>query len=184
MMTQTQMGYLRVLAVGALVLAAGVLATIAWLDRTTIAYLNISRIMQETSIAKQARESLASEKERLEAELKVLEDSVATQVERMKGAYDGADEGSRMEMRIELERRNRNVARYSRAIEEKLVAKDREVTAPVLARINGLLERYREKQGLDIILGTAGTGNIVAAESKLDITDHAINWIERHAQPE
>ena len=70
-----------------------------------------------------------------------------------------------------LANKQRQFQNYQQNIQQKSQQEDVQMTQQVLSEVNSFIEAYGEKHGYSLILGANNSGNIVYAETYLDITE-------------
>jgi outer membrane protein len=66
---------------------------------------------------------------------------------------------------------------YQRALQEKAQQEDQQMTQQVLQQVNAYLERYGKEHNYKIIMAATNAGNIVYAQTGLDITEEVLQGL-------
>lgn len=168
---------LSLLALG---LAAAAL-TLNLLNRPPkVGYVQTQTLMDGFVEAKRAKAEFETAQKEWDSNLKRLNDSLNASMERMKAGYDRADEKGRQRFQEDLERRNEDLQRYTLAVKSLAEAKEKELLAPVLLKMNNYLDSWGKKQGYDLVFGTMAGGNIVQADKGMDLTEPILADLNRH----
>jgi len=135
-----------------------------------IGVVDNGRLIANFSEAIAARKILNKQNQQWEENLKSLKDSVEYSVQRMAKEYDRANAKQRKELEKNLEHWNREYARYSKAVHSMSADKERELTEPVVKKLNDFVRTWGEEHGYDVILGSANGGVILSVHQPHDIT--------------
>jgi outer membrane protein len=163
--------YLSIIAV----LVALIGAIYTFLNRNPkIGYVETAVLMNEFKESIKARDEFEADKSRWDQNIKTINDSLTAALERMKSGFDKASEKEKDAMRQELDSRNAELSRYTKAIQQKAVEREKELMDPVIRKINTFLESWGKEHGFSLILGTMSGGNILQASPKLNLTSEIV----------
>ncbi len=110
-------------------------------------------------------------------------DTLAAEVE--KSIKDYEKESTKMtakekELSRELIRtKQKQLADYQRAMQDKAAQEDNQMTKLVLDQVNAYITKYGKEHGYPIVLATTETGNIAYADEGLDITDEVLKGLNK-----
>lgn len=162
-----------------IIVAAG-LATNYYFLTPKIAYVESSKVIDSFTEAIKARQKLEADVEQWEKELKMIEDSLNTATTELKNGYEKGSNEKKKELAENLDKWNRDYARYSRSVEQKKVAREQELMQPVIDKINKFMEIWGAQHGYRFVFGTMAGGNIVMADRKYDVTTKVIQDLNEH----
>jgi outer membrane protein len=137
---------------------------------TQIAYLEPGKILENFNEAITARKLLAAESVELQKQVSAQQDTIKIVFDKFKAATGS----QKAKLQAEFTRRNTQYNEFYQAAQEKSVRRENEVMGPVSQKINTMLEVWGRQHHYDIILGNMGSGNIVRADKKLDVTAKVI----------
>jgi outer membrane protein len=135
-----------------------------------IAYAETSVLLSEFSEAVNARTKFEESQKEWDKNLRMLNDSLNAAVERLKSGYDQAGKDQRESMRRDMQKSNESIQRYTAAVKKMSQDKERELMDPVIKKMNGFLAEWGERNGYSLILGTLSGGNILQADTKMNLT--------------
>lgn len=138
-----------------------------------VAYLNSQRILAEAPGAQQVRDQIQQEMVRYEAQVKVLQDSLDTMIAdyQKKSVLLSPDEKKKQEDAIAA--RQQQLAQRAQGIQAQAQQKQNDLMAPIMSRIEDVIEAIRKEGGYAIIFDAAQPG-IVSADTTLDVTTGVI----------
>lgn len=76
--------------------------------------------------------------------------------------------------RARLQTQQRDLIRYQESMERRAGEEENTMLKGVLNQVNTFVERYAQKHGYDLILGTTNEGSLLYADTRLDITDEIL----------
>lgn len=173
----TRQYYLGVLSLAVSLTIAGLWF---WNRPAKIAYAETSVILNQFGEAIKARKQFEESQKEWDKNLKDLNDSLMTAMERMKERYDKASSSDKDSLRIHLQRRNEDLQRYTNAVKKMSQEKEKELMDPVISKVNSFLDAWGKAHGYDLILGTMSGGNILQANSDLNVTSKVMKDINEH----
>lgn len=145
-----------------------------------VVYVESNRILQGFSLAISANKAYATEMEKLENNLKTIEDSLNTVVTELKSGYEMVNNDKRKVLATRLTKWNEDYKRYSNYIREQAETRRAEIMKPVIESANGYIEIWCSENGYDLVLGTSGEGNIVYADHALNVTTPVLKALNEH----
>lgn len=83
-----------------------------------------------------------------------------------------------------IQTKQQQLTEYQKAINEKAAQEDSQLTSRVVVEVNAYLKEYGEGKGYKMILAATDYGNIVYAESGLDITDQVLEGLNKRYRGE
>ena len=138
-----------------------------------VAYLNSQRILAEAPGAEGVRDRIQQEMARYEAQVQVLRDSLNAMIAdyQKKSVLLSPEEKRKQEEAIGA--RQQQAAQRAEAINQQAAQKQQELMAPIMTRIEQVIEGIRKEGGYAIIFDAAQPG-IVSADTLLDVTASVI----------
>lgn len=110
-------------------------------------------------------------------------DTLVNDVQKSIKNYEASSAGystKEKELAQELIRtKQRQLADYQKAIQDKAGQEDAKMTSQVLDEVNAYIKRYGEEHGYKIILAASEYGNIAYAEEELNITDEILEGLNK-----
>lgn len=164
----------QILALVALAAAAGAIALHFVQKPPKVGYAETAVLMSEFSEAIKARKEFEAAQKEWDANLKALNDSLMATMDRMKVDYDKSPAAAKDSLRNLLQKRNDDLQRYTNAVKQKAVEKEKELMDPVIRKINSHLDVWGKQHGYDMILGTMSGGNILQANPVFNVTSRVL----------
>lgn len=142
-----------------------------------VAYLNSQRILAEAPGAQDVRTRIQQEMAAYEAQVQVLQDSLDAMIAdyQKKSVLLSPDEKKKQEDAI-VQRRDA-LGQRVQGIQAQAQAKQNELMAPIMSRIEEVIETVRKEGGYALIFDAAQPG-IVSADTTLDVTVNVINRLK------
>ncbi len=142
------------------------------LKRTSkkIGYAETTILLSEFTEAIEARKKFEDSQKEWDKNLKTLNDSLMAAMSRMKSNYETAKQPEREKMRSDFQQRNDDLQRYTNAVKKMSEEKEKSLMEPVVKKMNSFLEVWGRDHGYDMIFGTMNGGNILQANSSMNLT--------------
>jgi outer membrane protein len=167
----------RALACAAIVISIGS-SVVTWMNRPPkIAYAETSVLLSQFSEAIQAKKQFEEAQKEWDKNLKQINDSLISAMNRMKAGYDKASAKEREDMQGVLSQRNSDLQRYTNAVKKMSEEKEKALMEPVIGKVNAFLDTWGKQHGYDLILGALTGGNILQANSNLNVTARIVHDI-------
>lgn len=160
----------QIIALVALAAAAGAIVLHFVQKPPKVGYAETAVLMSEFSEAIKAKKEFEAAQKEWDANLKALNDSLMATMDRMKAEYDKSPAATKDSLRNLLQKRNDDLQRYTNAVKQKAVEKEKELMDPVIRKINSHLDVWGKQHGYDLILGTMSGGNILQANPVFNVT--------------
>lgn len=161
------------LAVLALLMAAGPLVA----QQAGIVYLDSERLRREAPGLQAAREQMQREMTALETRADSALAPLQAELQRMAQEFQAQqgmmDAERRRASQQALAAKQQELQQAGAQYEQQAQAKQNEILAPALERINGVISQIREERGYAYILDLAA-GGVIAADPSLDITEEVL----------
>jgi outer membrane protein len=146
---------------------------------TKLAFVNARRILQSTPGWTTAEQTFTKESEGYRLELQKLQatlDSMASDYEQQSVVLSPTQ---RQAKRNELEAKRTALEARAQELQTKAQQRETELLAPLQQKVNGVIEQMRVEGGYAFIFDvSAQSGNIVAADRSLDLSDRVIEKLK------
>ena len=168
----------------ALVLAAFAVAcagTLARAQEMKIGYIDSQRIFAEFRETQEAEKLYKKEVEQWKAEAAAKEQEITKLQEELRAQSLMLTEEKQKEKKLEIDRKLEEYQRFVAETfgEEGIAAKrNKELTQPIVERINKILEKLSETDNYAIVFDVANA-NIVYAKKELDLTDRVLEELNK-----
>lgn len=170
----------QIVALIALAVATGAVALHFIQKAPKMGYAETAVLMSEFSEAIKARKEFEAAQKEWDANLKSLNDSLMATMERMKVGYDKSPAAVKDSLRGLLEKRNDDLQRYTNAVKQMAVEKEKQLMDPVIRKINSHLDLWGKRHGYDMIFGTMTGGNILQANARFNVTSAVLDDLNKH----
>lgn len=141
-----------------------------WLSMPRIAYVDLPKVFNEFELKKDLEARLMSDykdKSRIIDSLKLA-----------LGQTDIKVNGDFQKVGYQRQ----NIIQTAEALEYDHQNKSQELNGQIYKRLNEYVHEFAREEGYDFILGAEGSGIIMAADAKKDITEEVISYINRKYQ--
>jgi len=156
---------------------AGMLAVLAaapaQAQQLKIGYVNSQRILAETPAFAEVRATLEREFTPLRAEIDSLEARLGRADEELRAQSATLTEAARQQRQQGLQQQLAQYQQRGQAIQQQLQAREQALVAPVMQRIQGVMEEVRRAGGYSFIIDPPD-GLVVAVDPALDVTSDVI----------
>jgi len=146
------------------------LATVQWLTTPRIAYVDLPKVFNEFELKKDLETRLMSDYNEKNKVLDSLKLSLGQLELKSKGDFQMAGY------------QRQNIIQTAEALQYDQENKTRELNEQIYKRLNEYVHQFAKEEGYDFILGAEGSGIIMAANTKKDITEEVIQYINRKYQ--
>ena len=159
-------------------------STLARAQEVKIGYIDSQRIFAEFRETQEAEKLYKKEVEKWKADAAVKEQEIAKLQEELRAQSLMLSEEKQKEKKLEIDRKLEEYQRFVAETfgEEGMAAKrNRELTQPIVERINKILENLSETDGYSLVFDVANA-NIVYAKKDLDLTDRVLEELNKVGQ--
>jgi outer membrane protein len=154
-----------------IILCALIFGGFSWADSAKIGIVDTQKILQESKGAKAARERLMAEVKEKRAQFqRSQEEAMRLQKELNSRSRDASPEDLRAK-RDKLAREMKTLKRLKIDMEDELRKKNMGIAKKILEEIKEVIEGYRKKHKLAVILEKK---TVITADESIDITDEII----------
>ena len=78
-----------------------------------------------------------------------------------------------------LNNRQQQISNYQQAVQKQIKEEDQKATQTVINDINDYVKEYGKNKGYKIIFGASGSGNIMYADEKTDLTEKILEGLNK-----
>lgn len=159
------------LKLAALVLCLGSLSAMA--AEQKFAYVDTQRVLEQVADAKAARTKLQSMKDQKQKEIDSEQEKLRKEMELLQRQSSAMSDEVKAQKGAELQRKIAELAKKYEASQMDLMKKEQDAMQPILAKIDGVISKIAEREGLDMVFDKKGSG-LVFAQPHLDITNEVM----------
>jgi len=166
----------RVAAVAATVLLSA--GSTAWAAEVKIGYVDMQKAIQETSAGKKAKKELEKEFNAKKADLQKKEADLKKMDDDLKKKAVALSEDVRNKKAQELQG---EMIKFQREVGESqlnIQKKERDLTAPILDKLQGSLDKIAKEGGYTVIL-EKNEQSVLWAQKDIDLTDALVKEFEK-----
>jgi outer membrane protein len=138
-----------------------------------IGYINSSAIVAESADALAAQEQFQREMVPLESELQAMEAEIGDLMNRYQAQQVTLSPDVRRNRQQEIGQKQQAYQTRMDEIEAEAARRQQELVAPIMERINGIIQQIRQEGSYTFIFDVAA-GGLIAADESLDLTDDVI----------
>ena len=159
----------------AALLGAGVAAAPAAAQQTgtKIGYVNSEAILAQAPGSEAIRNQMQQIQQSFAQRLQPLEDSLQTMLTNYQQQQAMLSPEARQARQQEITTKQQAFQQQAQALEQQMLVERNAALEPLMARINDVIQQYRQANGFAIILD-ASSGIMVAADESLDLTEEII----------
>jgi outer membrane protein len=143
-----------------------------------IGYAETSKLVMGFPKAQKATEVLEVSQKEWQIKIDRLKDSLSIENARTEMEYDTASELEKKVLQNIVRRRNEDFQNYLKAAKEDYADKEKEMMDPVVVEIDSFLNVWGKRHGYSLILGSTPQGNILEANSSLNVTNKVLRDFE------
>lgn len=145
-----------------------------------IGYVDTTKLVTGFIETQRAQKAFAMFQKEWEENLKRLTDSATVAKMRMKLTYDTASIARKNALQDTAFERNQELQNYFNDVKKISTDKEKELMDPVVAKIDSFTEVWGKQHGYTLILGTTPQGNILQADSSLNVTNRLLLDLNAH----
>jgi len=147
-------------------------------------YVNIGRLMEEYEGMKDARQEYEKLSNQWQANLDTLISDWQEELKAYEKEHSGMTKKEKELKEELLLNKQQQINQYQEAIKLKAREEEQKLTQNAVNRINDFMEEFGKKNGYSIILGADGSGNLLYADKKIDITDLVLEGLQEEYKRE
>ncbi len=134
--------------------------------------------MERYAGAVQARERLQARSGEWGENVRTLQVELATLNQDIVEGSESLSASALDAKRDSIATKERELARYARAVRDKGTQLEQELMEPVYAELNARIKDFGRERGYDIIWGTVAGGNILYAREGEDLTEALLEFLK------
>lgn len=155
----------------AIALVACVLAGSARLQAPPrVGYIDTATLIERYEGAISARQRLDSERSSIERNVAVLR----SELDSLRASAGENPERPGRERIVEKEQ---ELNRYTEAAAMRLGEREREMFEPVLANLDAKVANFARDRGIDLVIGTTSSGNVLFGDEAADLTEDFLEYM-------
>lgn len=145
---------------------------------TKVGYMNLQRAIQGTKSGKKAKKRLEKEFKKRKKNLAKKESNLQKMGENLRKKKVALSQKAYYKKLEEFEKERRNYQQILQKNQFEIQKKERELTAPILKKLEKVVEKIAKKEGYSIVLDKSEQ-RILWGKKELDITDKVIKSFDR-----
>ncbi len=168
------------IAVGSL-LALALAAPVQAQSNIKIGYINSQQIIQEAPGAQQAQQQLQQQLSEYRSEVQQMGEELQQMIEQYEQQQMTLSEQARQSREEEIRQQQQEYQDRIQQLENQAAQRQQELVAPIMERINAVIEDIRREGNYTMIFDVAAQG-IIAADPGLDLTPEVIRRLKQNSQ--
>lgn len=171
-----------------LILAAGTLLALALAfparaqSGIKIGYINSQQIIQEAPGAREAQQQLEEQLSEYRTEVQTMGEELQQMIQQYEQQQMTLSEEARQSREEQIRQQQQAYQERIQQLENQAAQRQEELVAPIMERINAVIENLRREGSYTMIFDVAAQG-IIAADPGLDITSEVIRRLKENASP-
>jgi len=142
-----------------------------------IGYINSQQIIQEAPGAQQARDSLEQQLSEYRTEVQSMGEELQRMIQQYEQQQMTLSEEARQSREEEIRQQQQAYQERIQQLENQAAQRQQELVAPIMERINAVIEDIRREGSYTMIFDVAAQG-IIAADPGLDLTAEVIRRLK------
>lgn len=173
--TENRNGFILISAGILIVLAiyGAVVSTLLLTYSPSIAYVDSGLLLQKYTGAVEANKKYEEESAKWESNIQMLKSELDSLNFQFVQNSEKWSLSKKRDMANYAKKREDDLSRYSRAIQQRASSRQQELLSPVIVEINNTIADYGRERGYKMIFGTSD-GNIVYAEEAVNVTEDVL----------
>lgn len=160
--------------------AIGLTAGSASAQSAKIGYIDSQKILAEAPGAAEVRTTIQREMNKHRADLALADDSLKNMINEYEKKRLVLSAEARTKEEEAIRARSQALQNRAAELEEQMAKRQSELAAPIMQRINTVLQELRQQGGYVVILDAAA-GGIVAADPAADLTEQVLTRLKAMA---
>jgi outer membrane protein len=145
-----------------------------------LGYINSQRVLQEAPGAAEARSTLEQEMAGWQAQLKAMDDSLATMMQQLNQQSVLLSADAKKQKEDELRQKQGAFQQRAQALQETAGQRQEALMKPILDRVQAAINDVRQAEGYAFIFDMASQA-MVAADPTLDLTEKVLGRLKAAA---
>jgi len=142
------------------------------------AYIDMQKAIQGTTAGKSAKSKLEKEFNKKKAELKKKEGKLKKEADEFQKKANVLSAKARADKQAGLQKKMIEFQKELQASQMNIQKKERELTEPILKKIQGVIEKVAKKKGYSMVFEKASQ-SVMWAQADLDITNEVVKEFEK-----
>jgi Skp family chaperone for outer membrane proteins len=157
-------------------------ACYSWLDKPTpkIAYVDTDKLLNSYQAMVTARNQYQREKQEWQQNLLTLSKEAEQATNQAQQLAKSATPTEKLTRERDARLKKAQLLNYQQAVSKQEPEEMQRLTQPVIASVNRYIATYSREHQYSLVLTTAGQGDVVYSDSKLDITTDIVKNLNRY----
>lgn len=153
-----------------------------WAKATSrkVAYVKAAVLVDQYLGMKEAKILYQNKVNGWQSDLQQLENEYMETEKMLQSTYKSLNKEELEREQTKLSRKGDKIMEFRESIEAKAKEEDEKMTESVLNQINSFVEEYAKREGIDLVLGTTLSGNILYGVTEMDITEELIEELNKN----
>ena len=161
-----------------LVAAVAALWIVYLTTRTAIGYVDNAQLLNKSAMVQQAQAEIQVKIDEFRQEITKQEQEILL----LREVLDKSEDKATIER--ELDERITAYESYVQEVQNELAQLESEKMTPVFDTINDAIDDFGRKRRYNLILGATASGNVVFGDSRVNITDDLVDYVNGLEVPE
>lgn len=131
----------------------------------------------DTALLIERYEGAISVRQRLDSERKSAEKNVAVLRSELDSLRTREADRPGEAFREQVVEKERELNRYAEAAATRLAEREREMFEPVLANLDAKVADFARGRGVDLVIGTTSSGNVLFGDEAADLTEAFLEYV-------
>lgn len=145
-----------------------------------IAYIDTDKLLDSYQAMVTARHQYQREKQEWQQNLTTLGEETQQAIKQAQQAAKSASSTEKIARDREARLKQEQLLNYQQAISKQEPEEMQRLTQPVIASVNRYITTYSREHQYSLVLTTAGQGDVVYSDSKLDITADVVKNLNKY----
>lgn len=169
----------KVITYAAFIAAVIAIGIAIWVSQSTpkIAYVNSAMVIEKYAGIHEAQKIIEQQENKRKTEMDTLYSRYVQSLNNYKKAREIESNKVLSVMEKNLQLQQQNYEKFKLETEKLSQEEQAKILQGALNQINSYVERYAEKNGIDIVIGITMSGNVLYGNERIDITEEIIKGI-------
>ncbi len=150
------------------------------LNSSKIAYIDTDRLLNSYQGMITARAQYQREKQEWQQNIETLGQEAQQAVARAQQAVKSANSAEKLIREREARFKQEQLLNYQQAVAKQEPQEMARLTQPIIASVNHHIATYSQVHQYNLVLTTAGQGDVVYLDKKLDITKEVADYLNKY----
>jgi len=151
-------------------------------DKNEIVYIDNAKLLKDYLGMVDARKSFEEKSSVWRANIDTLSNEIAISIRQYETEMGDLSKKEKQLSQELIRNKQVQLQKYQQVIQQQSAQEDERITQEVLTKVNVFIAAYGEANNYKIIMGANTSGNIIYAQSGLDITDEVIRELNNNYQ--